>query len=78
MLFICHVLVGIGRLLGEDRSIVSDVAGTTRDTVDAILQRGNITYRFVLIDYWIFCIYKYQFYKFKFSKMINVLESSRF
>ena len=33
------------RLLGEDRSIVSEVAGTTRDIVDALLVRGNQTYR---------------------------------
>lgn len=35
------------RLLGEDRSIVSNEAGTTRDTVDALLRRANHTYRFV-------------------------------
>ena len=35
------------RLLGVDRSIVSDIAGTTRDTVDALVHRGDTTYRIV-------------------------------
>lgn len=35
------------RILGEERSIVSNVAGTTRDAIDSTLSRGNITYRFV-------------------------------
>mmetsp|Transcript_29458 Transcript_29458/g.49342 ORF Transcript_29458/g.49342 Transcript_29458/m.49342 type:complete len:586 (+) Transcript_29458:128-1885(+) len=35
------------KLVGEDRSIVSDMAGTTRDTIDAIMRRGNSSYRFV-------------------------------
>jgi GTP-binding protein len=35
------------RLLGTDRSIVSDVAGTTRDTVDALVVRGDINYRII-------------------------------
>ena len=34
-------------LLGNDRSIVSDVAGTTRDTVDALVERGDVKYRIV-------------------------------
>lgn len=37
----------LNRLYGEHRSIVSDVAGTTRDTVDALVVRGNATYRVV-------------------------------
>ncbi|KAJ1435882.1 GTP-binding protein EngA [Ochromonadaceae sp. CCMP2298] len=35
------------RLVNEERSIVSDQAGTTRDTVDALLTRGNSSYRFI-------------------------------
>jgi len=35
------------KLLGQDRSIVSDVAGTTRDALDTILQVEDTTYRLV-------------------------------
>ena len=35
-------------ILGEDRAIVSDVAGTTRDSVDSLYQRGE--HYFQLID----------------------------
>ena len=35
------------RLLGDSRSIVSDVAGTTRDTVDALIERNGLKYRIV-------------------------------
>ena len=35
-------------LLGEDRSIVSEVPGTTRDAIDTVLRRGDRT--FVLVD----------------------------
>ena len=38
----------INRVLGEDRVIVSDVAGTTRDAIDAIVTRGED--RFLFID----------------------------
>lgn len=34
-------------LLGEERSIVSPVAGTTRDAVDAVLIHGKTPYRFI-------------------------------
>jgi predicted GTPase len=34
--WVCH---NAARLLGESRSLVSSVAGTTRDSVDAILRR---------------------------------------
>ena len=34
-------------LQGTDRSIVSDVAGTTRDTVDALVVRGDMNYRII-------------------------------
>jgi GTP-binding protein len=35
------------RLLGMDRSIVSDVAGTTRDAVDALVERNGVKYRII-------------------------------
>lgn len=38
----------INALLGEERVIVSDQPGTTRDTIEATLERGGATY--VLID----------------------------
>ncbi len=37
----------LNRLLREERSIVSDVPGTTRDTVDAVLQWHRRTFRIV-------------------------------
>jgi GTP-binding protein len=35
------------RILGYERSLVSEKAGTTRDTVDTIFQRGSQTYRLI-------------------------------
>ncbi len=35
------------RLVGHDRSIVSDVAGTTRDAVDVVVERGDQRFRLV-------------------------------
>ncbi|MGH9867708.1 MAG: ribosome biogenesis GTPase Der [Candidatus Polarisedimenticolia bacterium] len=35
----------LNRLLDQERSIVSEVPGTTRDTVDSLLRRGAKTYR---------------------------------
>ncbi len=37
----------LNRLAGAERSIVSDMPGTTRDAVDTVVQRGERTYRFV-------------------------------
>jgi len=37
----------LNALLGEDRAIVSDVAGTTRDSVDAVLEAGGRRFRLV-------------------------------
>lgn len=38
----------INKLLGEERHIVSDIAGTTRDSVDSVVEYDN--QKFVLID----------------------------
>ena len=38
----------INRLLGEDRMVVSDIPGTTRDSIDTLLRDGNRNY--LLID----------------------------
>jgi GTP-binding protein len=37
----------LNRLAGAERSIVSDIPGTTRDAVDTIVEHGERTYRFV-------------------------------
>jgi GTP-binding protein len=37
----------LNRLVGEERSMVSEIAGTTRDAVDSVVQRDGITIRFV-------------------------------
>ena len=33
----------INKLLGENRLIVSDIAGTTRDAVDTVIKRNEVT-----------------------------------
>lgn len=38
----------VNRILGEERSIVSDVPGTTRDAVDAVLEFGGD--RYIIVD----------------------------
>ncbi len=37
----------INCILGENRLLVSPIAGTTRDTIDTVLQRDNRIYRFI-------------------------------
>jgi len=38
----------INRILGEERMVVSEIAGTTRDSVDTLLTHGN--YSYLLVD----------------------------
>ncbi len=37
----------LNRLVGENRAMVSDIAGTTRDTIEATANLGGVIYRFV-------------------------------
>jgi GTP-binding protein len=37
----------LNRLVGQERAMVSPVAGTTRDAVDSVIQHGATTFRFV-------------------------------
>jgi GTP-binding protein len=37
----------INTMLGEERLVTSDVPGTTRDTIDTLIDRGGKTYRFI-------------------------------
>ncbi len=37
----------LNRLVGEERAMVSPIAGTTRDAVDSVIQHGDTTFRFV-------------------------------
>lgn len=37
----------LNRLVGENRAMVSDIAGTTRDTIEATANIGGVVYRFV-------------------------------
>ncbi|HKQ59739.1 MAG TPA: ribosome biogenesis GTPase Der [Candidatus Polarisedimenticolaceae bacterium] len=37
----------LNRLVGEERAVVSEVAGTTRDAVDTLLERGGQRYRLI-------------------------------
>jgi GTP-binding protein len=37
----------INQILGEERMVVSEISGTTRDSVDTLVTRGNYSYLFI-------------------------------
>ena len=37
----------LNALVGEDRALVSDIAGTTRDTIEEVINLGGILFRFI-------------------------------
>ena len=37
----------LNKLVGQERAMVSPIAGTTRDAVDSVVQRGDVTVRFI-------------------------------
>jgi len=37
----------LNKLVGQERAMVSAIAGTTRDAVDSVVQRGDVTVRFI-------------------------------
>ena len=43
----CGVVVAINKILGEDRVIVSNIAGTTRDAIDSHYEKNGDKYLFI-------------------------------